>query len=277
MAKPSTSLLKRRLDIAEIVRKNGEIKVDDLAEMLAVSGVTIRNDLNYLEQQGYLKRSFGGAIYTAQQGMAAIPVREWGPVTVDKALETEMARQLAALTAGSESLFLGEGAILRKVIPFLAEYSEPCLLLNDLHHVAPAKAFLNSDIVLLGGKLSVSGDTLEGDMVIGALNHHRPDRALIAIDHVAEDGTLSVRSEARSQLLVEIIKQCPRVVAVIPQRPMYGETRFAVGHLPQLAGVVMPQVVTAEYHARLQAAGMTNSYTNNECLTWLNPALPGAK
>ncbi|MDH8265398.1 DeoR/GlpR transcriptional regulator, partial [Klebsiella pneumoniae] len=38
MAKPSTSLLKRRLDIAEIVRKNGEIKVDDLAEMLAVSG-----------------------------------------------------------------------------------------------------------------------------------------------------------------------------------------------------------------------------------------------
>lgn len=60
MAKPSTSLLKRRLDIAEIVRKNGEIKVDDLAEMLAVSGVTIRNDLNYLEQQGYLKRSLAG-------------------------------------------------------------------------------------------------------------------------------------------------------------------------------------------------------------------------
>ena len=58
MAKPSTSLLKRRLDIAEIVRKNGEIKVDDLAEMLAVSGVTIRNDLNYLEQQGYFETLF---------------------------------------------------------------------------------------------------------------------------------------------------------------------------------------------------------------------------
>ena len=76
MAKPSTSLLKRRLDIADIVRKNGEIKVDDLAEMLAVSGVTIRNDLNYLEQQGYLKRSFGGAIYTAQQGAPTAQLRE---------------------------------------------------------------------------------------------------------------------------------------------------------------------------------------------------------
>ncbi|MFO5836879.1 DeoR family transcriptional regulator, partial [Klebsiella pneumoniae] len=54
MAKPSTSLLKRRLDIAEIVRKNGEIKVDDLAEMLAVSGVTVRNDLTYLLQHGFI-------------------------------------------------------------------------------------------------------------------------------------------------------------------------------------------------------------------------------
>ncbi|WP_348226345.1 DeoR family transcriptional regulator, partial [Salmonella enterica] len=54
------------MDIAEIVSKNGEIKVDDLAEMLSFSGVTIRNALNYLEQLGYLYRSFGGAIYTAQ-------------------------------------------------------------------------------------------------------------------------------------------------------------------------------------------------------------------
>ena len=50
MAKPSTSLLKRRLDIAEIVRKNGEIKVDDLAEMLAVSGVGESKFEKYGEQ-----------------------------------------------------------------------------------------------------------------------------------------------------------------------------------------------------------------------------------
>ncbi|STU98200.1 putative DEOR-type transcriptional regulator [Klebsiella pneumoniae] len=84
MAKPSTSLLKRRLDIAEIVRKNGEIKVDDLAEMLAVSGVTIRNDLNYLEQQGYLKRSFGGAIYTAQAGAPVAMTREALPSEIKR-------------------------------------------------------------------------------------------------------------------------------------------------------------------------------------------------
>ena len=254
MAKPSTSLLKRRLDIAEIVRKNGEIKVDDLAEMLAVSGVTIRNDLNYLEQQGYLKRSFGGAIYTAQAGAPVAMTRE-APAVRDKALETEMARQVAAQTENGETLFLGQGSILRKVIPFLANREELCLLLNDLGHVALAQEFLNGETVLLGGVLSGQGRIVEGELALKALGHYRPSRALIAVDHIAEDGTLSVRNEVTAHLLSE------------------AEKRYAVGELQQISSVVTPQVVAAEYHACFLAAGLTNSYTNNECLTWLNTAL----
>lgn len=276
MAKASTSLLKRRLDIAEIVRKKGEIKVDDLAEMLAVSGVTIRNDLNYLEEQGYLKRSFGGAIYTARQSAAA-PASEQEPAISDKGLETEMARQLAGLIIGGESVYLDVGTILRKTIPFLAEHDALSLIFNDLRHVPFAGEFLSGENVLLGGKLSVSGYTTEGEMAIATLRQHSPDRALIALDHVAENGALSVRDEARAQLLSAVMAVCPRTIAVIPQRPVYGETRHQVGNLQQLAGVITPQVVAAEYHTRLQAAGLSNSYTNNECLTWLNPTLQNVK
>lgn len=272
MAKPSTSLLKRRLDIAEIVRKNGEIKVDDLVEMLAVSGVTIRNDLNYLEQQGYLKRSFGGAIYTAQAGAPVAMTRE-APAVRDKALETEMARQVAAQIENGETLFLGQGSILRKVIPFLANREELCLLLNDLGHVALAQEFLNGETVLLGGVLSGQGRIVEGELALKALGHYRPSRALIAVDHIAEDGTLSVRNEVTAHLLSEAVAQSKRVIAIVASRPVYGEKRYAVGELQQISSVVTPQVVAAEYHACFLAAGLTNSYTNNECLTWLNTAL----
>ncbi|HHH3554215.1 TPA: DeoR/GlpR family DNA-binding transcription regulator [Klebsiella pneumoniae] len=246
------------MDIAEIVRKNGEIKVDDLAEMLAVSGVTIRNDLNYLEQQGYLKRSFGGAIYTAQAGAPVAMTRE-APAVRDKALETEMARQVAAQIENGETLFLGQGSILRK--------------LNDLGHVALAQEFLNGETVLLGGVLSGQGRIVEGELALKALGHYRPSRALIAVDHIAEDGTLSVRNEVTAHLLSEAVAQSKRVIAIVASRPVYGEKRYAVGELQQISSVVTPQVVAAEYHACFLAAGLTNSYTNNECLTWLNTAL----
>ena len=49
--------LHRRLRIVELVRKRGEVSVDELATAFDVSSVTIRSDLNYLEQQRYLIRA----------------------------------------------------------------------------------------------------------------------------------------------------------------------------------------------------------------------------
>ena len=264
MAKPSTSLLKRRLDIAEIVRKNGEIKVDDLAEMLAVSGVTIRNDLNYLEQQGYLKRSFGGAIYTAQPVRASVTqdmslVQEW-----DRSAELELAKQVARLVADEDSLFLGAGVVPRKALPFLGESRE-------------LRLAFNGEIVLLGVTLDRSGQRLEGEIAIQSIQRFQPTCSVVMIEHVSEDGTLSVASESAAVILAESLRLSLRCVAVIAQRPDYGEARYSVGKLSALSAVVTPQIVAAEYHSRFIAVGLTNSYTNNECLTWINPALHPAR
>ncbi len=180
---------------------------------------------------------------------------------------------MAAQIENGETLFLGQGSILRKVIPFLANREELCLLLNDLGHVALAQEFLNGETVLLGGVLSGQGRIVEGELALKALGHYRPSRALIAVDHIAEDGTLSVRNEVTAHLLSEAVAQSKRVIAIVASRPVYGEKRYAVGELQQISSVVTPQVVAAEYHACFLAAGLTNSYTNNECLTWLNTAL----
>lgn len=277
MAKPSTSLLKRRLDIAEIVRKNGEIKVDDLAEMLAVSGVTIRNDLNYLEQQGYLKRSFGGAIYTAQPVGISVSYDAPRVQPLDNAIELELAKQVARQVGDEETVFLGAGSVLRKAIPFLGEYRDLCLVVNDLAHVAPARDYIDGEMVLLGGVLGSCGQTLEGELAIQSLRQYQPSRCLVMVESISDDGTLNVASETAAAVLQEVIKASAHCVVAIARRPVYGETRYAVGKLSQVSSVVTPQIVAAEYHSRFLAVGLSNSYTNNECLTWINPALHPAR
>jgi DeoR/GlpR family transcriptional regulator of sugar metabolism len=56
-------------------------------------------------------------------------------VATDKMLEAEIARQVAVHIENHETVFLGPGAILRKVIPFLADRDDLCLVLNDLAHI----------------------------------------------------------------------------------------------------------------------------------------------
>lgn len=51
----------RRNEIQKILLRRDQITVDELAESLQVTPETIRSDLNYLEQKGFLYRSHGGA------------------------------------------------------------------------------------------------------------------------------------------------------------------------------------------------------------------------
>lgn len=52
----------RQLKILNMVREYGEVKVEELAETFRISLMTVRRDLQYLEQEKLLSRIHGGAI-----------------------------------------------------------------------------------------------------------------------------------------------------------------------------------------------------------------------
>jgi len=61
----------RRQFIADQVSSRGEIEFSSLAELLGLSGMTIRRDVEILEGQGLLRRVVGGAI--SVKGTSAEP------------------------------------------------------------------------------------------------------------------------------------------------------------------------------------------------------------
>ena len=50
----------RRKSILELLRENPTVRVDELAKRMGVSLITIRRDLQYLEEQKLLVRFYGG-------------------------------------------------------------------------------------------------------------------------------------------------------------------------------------------------------------------------
>lgn len=59
---PSLEATFRHLEIVNHLKRDGQVQVARLADQLGVSAVTIRTDLEYLEGQGRLRRTRGGAI-----------------------------------------------------------------------------------------------------------------------------------------------------------------------------------------------------------------------
>ena len=76
MKKEKAYVDKRRKDILAKLVENPEIRVDELAAMFNVSLVTVRRDLNYLEEKNLLVRSYGGATPT-DMATKGDPLARW--------------------------------------------------------------------------------------------------------------------------------------------------------------------------------------------------------
>ncbi|WP_127586240.1 DeoR/GlpR family DNA-binding transcription regulator [Paenibacillus koleovorans] len=65
--------LKRHEKIMELLFGSGEVKVNELSALLDVTGKTIREDLERLEEQGLLVRVHGGALLKNRSDLGLLP------------------------------------------------------------------------------------------------------------------------------------------------------------------------------------------------------------
>lgn len=118
-----------RLDeIMASLRRDGQVKVTDLAAGLQVTEETIRRDLKLLEREGRLRRIHGGAV---------IPRRnEEQPVDVRSRVNPREKQQVASLAAGlirdGMSIFVDTGTTTNALAQVLADRQGLNVITNSL-------------------------------------------------------------------------------------------------------------------------------------------------
>jgi DeoR/GlpR family transcriptional regulator of sugar metabolism len=60
----------RRQKILEVIAEELTIRVSSLSEMLAISEMAIRRDLDYLGERGLVERTHGGTVFTKRRHKA---------------------------------------------------------------------------------------------------------------------------------------------------------------------------------------------------------------
>ena len=112
---------KRLIQIEELVNQRGFISVRDLCEIHHVSEMTIRRDLQQLDEQGRLKRTFGGA---ASLRLNEKPGNHNGPDALSPSLNNVLTNRVDAIIATSlekhiDRLLLDQAN--KKDLPVVAE------------------------------------------------------------------------------------------------------------------------------------------------------------
>jgi DeoR family fructose operon transcriptional repressor len=110
--------LQRRNEILRILREQGSISVNQLAEHFQVSGTTIRLDLTALEKTGVISRTHGGAVLSGNsEREPLIPERE------NKVEKERIAQKAVTLIGENDTILIDTGTTMHALAGALAASS----------------------------------------------------------------------------------------------------------------------------------------------------------
>lgn len=267
----SSTLLKRRLDIAEIVRKKGEVKVDELSELLNVSGVTIRQDLTYLEQQGYLKRSFGGAIYLAPDG-AGINTKVPVPTSMQNSYDCndiELITHCLNYINDGDTLFLGHGHLVRKLIPFLHTKKSITLVMNDIVNAELAKEFTQAEVIMTGGILLDNNVIQDNNAINFILNQYTISLFIVEIATINTENELLIENMELVKSYRQLVNNAGSTIAILPQR-IIQDNNNCIGKLADVDIAILSRPAVSEYHQQLLDCGLKQIDSSKHCIIYQN-------
>jgi DeoR family fructose operon transcriptional repressor len=205
----------RRRTIADRIRRQSSVRLRELSEILQVSDSTIRRDLEHLENQGLLKRTYGGAVLTEGQGA----VLAEGASTTQETLDAQgqFARIGAAAAeqiAEGETVYLGGGPLALAVAHQLATRTGITVITNALDVAAYLAHHSTLSVILTGGQLERRAGALVGHVAELALRELRADRAILEVAGISLPDGITGESLSTAQFTRTVIDRMPEVIVI---------------------------------------------------------------
>ena len=167
----------RQQKIREMITQNGVVRVNELSDLFQVSVLTIRRDLDALEQLGILERSHGGAVL--RQSMSVEPLFS------QKERQQREEKERIGIAAASmidegDMVLINSGSTTLQVIRALRD-KKVTIITNNIAAalVAEEAAF---DIVFLGGNYRTQSHSVAGNFAQLALERVYANKLIIGID-----------------------------------------------------------------------------------------------
>lgn len=180
------SITPRQHDIVALVRQNGFVSIEALAEQFAVTPQTIRRDVNGLSEANLLRRRHGGAEMLDAPLNAPYDARR---VTHAEA-KTRIAARVAEIVPSRASLLIGIGTTLEMVARALLGHDDLTVVTNNLNVALTLSANRSNRIILPGGALRLPDRDLLGPETDALFRSYRADFGIFGVGGIEPDGSL---------------------------------------------------------------------------------------
>ncbi|MEZ5825132.1 MAG: DeoR family transcriptional regulator [Geminicoccaceae bacterium] len=241
----------RREQIVELVRRQGFMTIDALAQQFQVTPQTVRRDINELADQGALQRFHGGAGLPSSTENIAYSSRQ----VLNLEAKQKIAAEVAASIPDQASLCINIGTTAEEIARALLGHADLSVLTNNLHVAALMAGNEDFQVVVAGGIVRAKDRGIVGEATIDLIRQFRVDYAIVGISAIDHDGTL-LDYDYREVRVAQTIVEHARKVFLAADASKIGRRAMArMGHLEQVDVFFTDQQPSDEFCRVLEAAG----------------------
>ncbi len=202
--------LKQRLEaIRKIVKEDKKVVVTQLSEMFDVTEETIRRDLEKLEEEGLVNRTYGGAVLNQDKAHEKIHFLKRAQTNLEE--KKIIAEKVAPILATSSSIGADSSSTVLEALKKISDLQGITVLTNSVE--ALRELSLSSlNVMSTGGVLNKNTLSLQGIVTKELIGRYNVDIALISCKGLILDSGVFDSNESEAELKKMLIERANKVV-----------------------------------------------------------------
>lgn len=236
----------RRNQILEIMKKNPTVRVDELAQKLEVSLITIRRDLQVLEEQKLLTRFYGGASIVSLEESAQDEVQMYRIL---------IAKYAATMVEDEDSLFINTSRNALQMLDYVTSRNVTVITNNGRAIGNDYKEDLS--ILISGGELRYPKNTMVGDFAIRNLQTVFPKKAFMGCSGISPVSGVTTEIAGEVKINELMIRNATKDVYVLADHTKIGKnSSFTTSSVQRIGHLITDEKAPADVLKELQKAGV---------------------
>jgi DeoR family transcriptional regulator, aga operon transcriptional repressor len=241
----------RRKKIESLLIEKKELDVSDINNMFDVSGVTIRNDLIYLERKGVAKRLFGKIVLRSDVNYS-IALSD----TKNIAEKEKIGKYAASLIKPGISVLFYAGSTTQQIIRFLDHEINFIAVTNSVTIAQELRSLPNASIVMIGGNFSHSVGATYGLQAIKQFQEYNYDLLFLSVDGIDSEMGITNKQPFESDVNRVIIERSNTIVVVADNSKIGNVTFVQMGDITDVDMLITDAKASSEAIEKIRSKGI---------------------
>lgn len=204
----------RRQEILKKAQIEKSIKVPELSKLYGVTEETIRRDLEKLEAEGYIKRTYGGAVLCeSTTADLAANIRE----TTNTEGKSAIGKKASTHIQDGATVIMDSSTTSLYVAKYLKEKHNITIITNSLKIPNELLGHKGSKIIHTGGTLNDRSMSFVGHLAERSFDNFYVDLAILSCRGLSQDKGLTEPNEMEAEIKKRMVQSAKKVILVVDE------------------------------------------------------------